>query len=93
LSYSVSLGVTFGNSDNNSFTHNRIHKNKGNGLIVGGPEPSMMSTNNSFIGNNLTGNSGRYSIHDLSTGSGTSGTANIYEDNKGETSLPDGLVK
>ncbi len=89
----MSPGVTLGNSDDNIILNNRIHKNMGNGIIVGAPEPFMMSTNNLFIGNNLTDNNGRYSIHDLSTGSGTSGTANYYENNRGETSLPDGLIK
>ena len=85
-------GVALNVSSGNQISNNQIHFNRGNGLIVGGPLPSNMSTGNLISSNKLTDNNGRFSVLDLTSGTGTAGTANIYEGNIGESSNPFGII-
>jgi len=56
------------------------------------PLPSADPENNLIKGNKLSHNT-TYDIQDVTIGDGSLGTANYYEDNKGKTSDPAGLVK
>ena len=50
------------------------------------------SAGNRFEDNTALGNE-EHDCHDDSTGRGTAGTANVWRDNRGETSDPAGLCK
>jgi len=64
---------------------NQSKNNAGNGIFY-----SSVTNNNTINGNTATGN-GVFDCQDLSHGSGTSGTANSWSSNTGNTSSPAGL--
>ena len=79
-------GIALFNSQNIVVTRNNSSGNIGDGIFA-----DKDSTGNTFLSNVLIGNSG-YDAEDLTTGSGTLGTANTWTKNVGKTSTPKGLV-
>ncbi len=67
--------------------NNESRKSGGDGIFV-----DATSTNNTIRRNELKQNK-NFDAEDLSLGSGTAGTANIWQDNQGKTSNPPGLVQ
>ena len=83
-------------ASDNTIANNTIKENGTNGILVPEPPPGVpppaQPTNNTISGNKFINNP-NWDIQDTTTGDGTVGTANIYSDNKGKTSSPEGLVK
>ncbi len=86
-------------SDSNEIRGNHSSNNGTIGIVVGwiptAPENRQVtSVDNSIVGNKLSNNT-LWDIRDNTPlgGPGTAGTWNSYEDNKGRTSNPEGLVE
>jgi len=80
-------GISVGNSDNNRISQNKAENNGGDGIYM---EPT--SEQNRITQNSLKNNA-RFDAEDESVGTGTAGTANIWEKNKGETENRPGLLE
>ncbi len=96
VSNNQNSGVFVINSDSNRIADNKVEKNAKGGIFVTGSPPNPRypapsTANNVISGNELNDNSGS-DINDTTSGTGTAGTANIYENNTGKTSHPEGLV-
>jgi len=79
-------GISLENADNNIIRDNFVARNVRDGIRV-----DADSTGNRIQGNRLKDN-GRFDAEDLSTGSGTAGTANLWVNNTGDTQNRPGLL-
>ena len=84
--HAVDGGIVLYSATSNTIDHNESKNNKGDGIFADKP-----STGNTFDHNETGGNT-RFDAEDLSTGTGTAGTANTWTQNHGNTSNPPGLV-
>ena len=80
-------GIAIGNSDDNRINQNTANDNVGDGIYL---EPT--SERNRISKNSMFGND-RFDAEDESTGTGTAGTANFWEKNKGQTENRPGLLE
>jgi Right handed beta helix region len=76
------------NSDNGRFEDNSLL----DAVVYDGIYADEDSAGNRFEDNTALRNA-EHDCHDDSTGRGTAGTANVWRDNRGETSTPEGLCK
>jgi parallel beta-helix repeat protein len=74
-------------SKNNTIDNNSSTNNGHDGIFV-----DAGTSGNRLTYNTLRGN-GRYDAEDLSGGTGTAGTANFWDDNRGKTENPPGLLE
>jgi hypothetical protein len=82
------IEVTFNSLASSLLAHNRSTENDEDGLKVN----ATGNAGNLVAHNQLRGNA-LHDCHDATTGSGTAGTANTWDENKGETQNRPGLCK
>jgi parallel beta-helix repeat protein len=82
----VGNGIGFFSSSGNTIQFNTARNNGGDGLLA-----DALSTGNQFSFNAMSGNQ-RLDAEDLSTGSGTAGTGNVWVSNTGFTDNKGGLL-
>lgn len=84
-------GVLLDDANGNFVGHNQVRNNgTADGDTTDGIRVTMLSMGNTLQNNHLKNNV-THDCHDDSTGGGTSGTANTWANNHGETSNPPGL--
>jgi hypothetical protein len=79
------LGIDAADSEASWVANNMTHDN-----LFDGIRSESDAKNNVFAGNR-SNNDGRHDCHDASTGNGTAGTANRWDNDQGKTSDPSGI--
>jgi parallel beta-helix repeat protein len=78
-------GIYLFQSKNNLVAHNQIHNNNGSGIFLDAGSTGNTIGHNETSGNVFSPASQNADVVDLSSGSGTAGTANQWCDNQGQT--------
>jgi len=73
--------------DGSLFDNNRVKDGAGQGIYL-----QTMNTGNTLVSNDARGNAGT-DCRDDTTGTGTAGTANTWEKDKGDESIPAGICR
>ena len=79
-------GISLENSTDNRIEDNRVESNARHGIFA-----DLTSIDN-LIEDNRSQKNAEDDYHDESTGTGTAGTGNTYDDNRGKTEDPAGLI-